>query len=44
MGPIRVGDRFQACVSGEDLNSPEGTEWKKRLIKNLDGNNPLGAR
>jgi hypothetical protein len=40
MGPIQVGDRFHACVSGEDLNLPEGTECEKRLIKNLDGENP----
>ena len=44
MGPIQIGDRFHACVSGEDLNPPEGTECEKRLIKNLDGNNPLAAR
>jgi hypothetical protein len=44
MGPIQVGDRFRACVPGEDLNPPEGTECEKRLIKNLDGNNPLAAR
>ena len=44
MRPIQVGDRFHACVSGEDLNPPEGTECEKRLIKNLDGENPLAAR
>jgi hypothetical protein len=44
MGPIQVGDRFHACVSGEDLNPPEGTECEKRLIKNLDRDNPLAAR
>lgn len=44
MGPIQIGERFHACVSGEDLNPPEGTACEKRLIKNLEHDNPLAAR
>jgi hypothetical protein len=44
MGPIQVRDRFQAWVSGEDLNPPDGTECEMRFIKNIDGDNPLAAR
>jgi hypothetical protein len=44
MGPIQVGDRFHACVIGQDLNPPEGSECEKRLIKNLDRPNPLAVR
>jgi hypothetical protein len=44
MGPIQVGDRFHACVIGQDLNPPEGSECEKRLIKNLDKPNSLAAR
>lgn len=36
MGSIQVWDRFHVCVSGEDLNPPEGTEYEKRLIKYLE--------
>ncbi len=44
MGPIQVGDRFHACVIGEDLNPPEGSECEKKLIKHLDKANSLAAR
>jgi len=44
MGPIQIGDRFHACVIGEELNPPEGSECEKRLIKNLDKPNPLPVR
>ena len=44
MGPIQVGDRFHACVIGQDLNPPEGSECEKRLIKHLDKTNALAAR
>lgn len=44
MGPIQVGDRFHACVIGEDLNPPEGSECEKKLIKYLDKSNSLAAR
>jgi hypothetical protein len=44
MGPIQVGDRFHACVIGQDLNPPEGSECEKKLIKYLDKPNPLAVR
>jgi hypothetical protein len=44
MGPIQVGDRFHACVIGQDLNPPEGSECEKKLIKHLDKSNPLAVR
>ena len=44
MGPIQVGDRFHACVIGQDLNPPEGSECEKKLIKHLDKPNPLAVR
>ncbi len=44
MGPIQIGDRFHACVIGQDLNPPEGSECEKRLIKNMDRPNPLAVR
>ncbi|MGZ5551511.1 MAG: hypothetical protein ACXWE7_12070, partial [Nitrososphaeraceae archaeon] len=44
MGPIQIGDRFHACVIGQDLNPPEGSECEKRLIKHLDKPNTLAAR
>lgn len=44
MGPIQVGDRFHACVIGEELNPPEGSECEKKLIKHLDKANSLAAR
>ena len=44
MGPIQVGDRFHACVIGQDLNPPEGSECEKKLIKHLDKPNSLAAR
>jgi hypothetical protein len=44
MGPIQVGDRFHACIIGQDLNPPEGSECEKKLIKHLDKANSLAAR
>jgi hypothetical protein len=44
MGPIQIGDRFHACVIGQDLNPPEGSECEKKLIKHLDKPNLLAAR
>jgi len=44
MGPIQLGDRFHACVVGQDLNPPEGSECEKKLIKDLDKPNSLAAR
>jgi hypothetical protein len=44
MGPIQIGDRYHACVIGQDLNPPEGSECEKRLIKHLDKPNSLAAR
>jgi len=44
IGPIQIGDRFHACVIGQDLNPPEGSECEKRLIKYLDKSNPLAVR
>ena len=44
MGPIQIGDRFHACVIGEDLNPPEGSECEKKLIKHLDKPNSLAVR
>ena len=44
MGPIQIGDRFHACVIGQDLNPPEGSECEKKLIKSLDKPNSLAAR
>jgi len=44
IGKIQPGDRFHACVSGEGLKPPEGTECEKRIIKGLDKVNSLAAR
>ena len=44
LGPIQIGDRFHACVIGEDLNPPEGSECEKKLIKHLDRPNSLAVR
>ena len=44
IGLIQVGDRYHACVSGEDLRPPEGTECEKRVIKQFDKPNSLPAR
>jgi hypothetical protein len=44
IGKIHPGDRFHACVSGEGLRPPEGTECEKRIIKDLDKVNSLAAR
>lgn len=44
LGKIQIGDKFFACVSGTDLNPPEGTECEKRTIKNIGNENVLYAR
>ena len=44
IGLIQVGDRYHACVSGEDLRPPEGSECEKRVIKQFDKPNSLPAR
>ncbi|MGD1835762.1 MAG: hypothetical protein ACPKPY_12620 [Nitrososphaeraceae archaeon] len=44
IGNIQIGDKFYACVSGDELNPPEGTECEKRLIKKLNNPNILYAR
>ncbi|HJS64960.1 MAG TPA: hypothetical protein VJ767_08890 [Nitrososphaeraceae archaeon] len=44
IGKMQLGDRFHACVSGEALRPPEGTECEKRIIKDLDKVNSLAAR
>jgi hypothetical protein len=44
MGPVQIGDRFHACVIGQDLNPPEGSECEKELIKDLHKPNTLAAR
>ena len=44
IGLIQVGDRYHACVSGDDLRPPEGTECEKRVIKHFDKPNSLPAR
>ena len=44
IGLIQVGDRYHACVSGDDLRPPEGTECEKRVIKQFDKANSLPAR
>jgi hypothetical protein len=44
MGPIQIGDRFHACVIGQELYPPEGSECEKRIIKHLNKPNSLAAR
>jgi hypothetical protein len=44
MGPIQVGDRFHACVIGQELYPPEGSECEKKLIRHLDKPNSLAVR
>ena len=44
IGPIQIGDRFHACVSGQELNPPEGSECEKKIIKHLNKPNSLAAR
>jgi hypothetical protein len=44
IGLIQVGDRYHACVSGDDLRPPEGSECEKRVIKQFDKPNSLPAR
>ena len=44
IGPIQVGDRFHACIIGQELYPPEGSKCEKRLIKHLDKPNSLVAR
>ena len=33
IGPIQIGDRFHACIIGQELYPPEGSECEKRIIK-----------
>jgi hypothetical protein len=44
IGLIQIGDRYHACVAGEDLRPPEGSECEKRIIKNLNKVNGIYAR
>ena len=44
IGPIQIGDRFHACVIGQELYPPEGSECEKRIIKHLNKPNSLAAR
>ncbi|HEX6294836.1 MAG TPA: hypothetical protein VFZ46_06745, partial [Nitrososphaeraceae archaeon] len=44
IGQIKLGDRFHACVSSDDLNPPEGQECEKRLVKKFNSPNPLPVR
>jgi hypothetical protein len=44
IGKIQIGDRYHACVSGNDLNPPEGSECEKRTVKNIGRENVLYAR
>ena len=44
IGPIQIGDRFHACVIGQELYPPEGSECEKRIIKYLNKPNSLAAR
>ena len=44
IGLIQFGDRYHACVSGDDLRPPKGTECEKRVIKQFDKPNSLPAR
>jgi len=44
IGKIQLGDEFFACVSGNELNPPEGTECEKRHVKSFDEPNVLAAR
>ncbi len=44
IGKIQIGDRYHTCVSGNDLNPPEGSECEKRTVKNIGRENVLYAR
>ena len=39
VGPIDLGDKFSAYVSGNALNPTEGIECEKRLVKSFIGRN-----
>jgi hypothetical protein len=41
---MQIGDRFHACVIGQELYPPEGSECEKRIIKHLNKPNSLAAR
>ena len=44
IGPIQIGDRLNACVIGQELYPPKGSECEKKLIKHLDKPNSLTVR
>ena len=44
IGPIQIGDRFHACVIGQELYPPEWSECEKWIIKHLNKPNSLAAR
>jgi hypothetical protein len=41
---MQIGDRFHACVIGQELYPPEGSECETRIIKHLNKPNSLAAR
>jgi hypothetical protein len=40
----KLGDKYHACATSEDLRPSEGSECEKRLVKTLDGVNSLYVR
>ena len=44
IGKIQIGDLFNACVAGDELNPPEGNECEFKKISTLTGTNTLAAR
>ena len=44
IGKIQIGDLFNACVAGQELNPPEGNECEFKKISTLTGTNTLAAR
>jgi hypothetical protein len=44
IGKIQKGDLFLACVSGDELNPPEGNECEFKKVKTLTGTNSIKAR
>ncbi|MDR4512841.1 MAG: hypothetical protein MRJ93_14170 [Nitrososphaeraceae archaeon] len=43
-GLIQLGDKFLACVAGDDLSPPEAQECEKRVLKKFDSANSLPVR
>jgi len=43
-GLIQLGDKFLACVAGDDLDPPEGQECEKRILKKFGSSNSLPVR